>query len=654
MSMLLDIAIIFAVGAIATVICHRVHVPSTVGLLLAGVLIGPDVLELMTNVEQIEQISEIGVVLLLFVIGLEFSISRISEIKKQFMVGGSVQMIGTALIIGIATVLMGSTVNQSIYLGFVVALSSTAIVLKALEERAEVDTPHGRLVLGALIFQDIAVVPLMLAAPLLAVGLGEGAGAAVVGLLLRVLAVAALAFVAYRWAVPWILRQVTRTGSREAFLLGVLTVCLAVAMLTEQAGLSLALGAFLAGLIIAESEYSHQAVCVILPFRDVFMSLFFVSLGLLLDVPTLIAQPVRLLLLTLGVLLIKPLAGALAGLAAGLPIRNAMIAGMSLAQIGEFSIVATTAAVTAGLLDRSVFQIVLDTAILTMIVAPVMTAIAPKAGDLVQGLPVPARWRSGAAGVDRGVHEDLAGHIVIVGFGVTGHTMARAAREAGVPYAALEMNAEIVREGRRAGEAVHYGDATYAGILNHVNASKARAIVIAINDPFAARRIVSNARAVAPDAYIIVRSRYVRETELLYTLGADEVIADEVEVSVEVLSRVLARCLVPREEIEELASEVRGEWRQMARSLIPPDIRMQDLRAIFPELQTRTFRVRPDSALVGLTIEESGLRERHGVTVLALRRGEESIAHPTGNMALSAGDALFVIGPVDWDPLDVG
>lgn len=653
MSLLFDIAIIFAVSVAAAVICHRLGLPSTAGLLLAGVLAGPDALRLVSNVGDVERLSDIGVVLLLFVVGLEFSLGHIYEIRKQFALGGTVQMVGTALVVGVATVLMGSTAAQGFYLGFVVALSSTAIVLKMLQERAELDSPHGRMVLGTLVYQDIAVVPLMLAAPLLALGSSAGMAAAVGGLALRVLAVGAIAYVAYRWVVPWLLLQITATGSREAFLLGVLTICIAIALLTQEAGLSLALGAFLAGLIISESPYSHQAVSVILPFRDVFMSIFFVSLGMLLDVDFLIAQPVRLLVLTCGILVIKPITGAIAAVAVGLPARSAVISGMSLAQIGEFSLVATTAGVTAGLFGEDVFQTVLDTAVLSMLVAPLMMSVAPRVAEVVQRLPIGGRWRAGAAGVARPPHDLYDGHVVIVGFGVTGRNMARACRESGVPYVAVDMNAEIVHTERDRGEPIHYGDATHEGILRHVDADRARAIVIAINDPAAARRIVGVARQVAPDAFIIVRSRYARETEVLYALGADEVIADEVEVSIEVFSRVLARCLVPREDIEALVGDIRSEWREMARSLAPSDVPVQDLRVHFPELATRSFRLSESSPLAGRTIAECRLRQEHGVTVLAVSRTGGSVANPAGATLLQAGDVLFIIGPPGWDPLTV-
>jgi len=313
---LLDIVIIFSMAVFAAIICHRFRVPTSLGLLLAGVLAGPEVLGLVRNVEQIELLAEIGVVLLLFVIGLELSVADVAYLRRQFFVGGSIQFFGTAAIVAAATVVMGSTLPQSVYIGFVVALSSTAIVLRMLQEKAELDTPHGRSVLAALIYQDLAVVPVMLMAPLLAGVAGQAVAAAIGSLIVRIAVVAVFAFIAYRWVVPWILLHITRTRSSEAFLLGVFTLCVGIAVLTQSIGLSLALGAFLAGFIISESEYSHQAVTVMLPFRDVFMSLFFVSIGMLLDLQFLFENPPRIALLTLGVLLIKPLVGAVSSLAA--------------------------------------------------------------------------------------------------------------------------------------------------------------------------------------------------------------------------------------------------------------------------------------------------------------------------------------------------
>lgn len=651
-SLLLDIVVIFGLSALAAVVCHRLRVPTTVGLLLAGVLAGPDVLGLVRNTHQIEVVSEIGVVLLLFVIGLEFSLADVAHMRRQFLVGGSLQFVGTAAVVAAGTLAFGSTLQQSVFLGCVVALSSTAVVLRMLQERAELDTPHGRSVLAMLIYQDIAVVPVILTAPLLA-GVGGSGLVAIGGLAGRVALVGVFAFAAYRWIVPWTLARITSTRNPEAFLLGVLTLCVGIALLTQSVGLSLALGAFLAGFIISESEYSHQAVTVMLPFRDVFMSLFFVSIGMLLDVHFLLSDPLRLVLLTLGVLVIKPLVGAAASLVVGLPLRNSVLAGLALGQVGEFSLVATQAGVMAGLFGQDVFQTVLVVAVLTMLLTPALVAIGPACADAVCKTPLLRLQRRIGASSRVGSATAFSDHILIIGFGVTGRNLARTAKLSDVPYAILEVNAGTVREALAAGEPIQYGDATQEEILRHANVEKARAVVVVIDDPAGARRIVQLSRRMAPDAFILVRSRYLREVEPLHSLGADEVIADELEVSIEVFSRALSRMLVPREDIKRLIGEVRGDWRRMARGLAREATSVDDLRVAVPELATHTLRLTERSPVAGRSIAESRLRAEHGVTVLAVIRDGESLANPRGETVMNAGDTLFVIGPLGWDPSTV-
>ena len=649
-SILVDIVVIFALAVAAAIICHRLNLPLSIGLLLAGVLAGPDALGLVRNAHQIEVVSEIGVVLLLFVIGLEFSLADLAHMRRQFIIGGSIQFFGTAAAIGGLTYVLGSSWQQSLYLGFVVALSSTAVVLKMLQDRAELDAPHGRAVLASLIYQDIAVVPVMLMAPLLAGASGASGAASAFGLVGRIVAVAAFAFVAYRWVVPLILEKITATRSTEAFLLGVITLCIGIAVLTQSLGLSLALGAFLAGLIISESDYSHQAVTAMLPFRDVFMSLFFISVGMLLDIGYLLENPVRLALLTVGILALKPAIAAAGSLVLGLPLRSAIIGGLMLGQVGEFSLVATQAGVAAGLFGGDVFQTVLDTAVLSMLLTPVLFAIGPRLAEAAIKTPLIRLERGGFSPARVGAAHAYFGHVLIVGYGVTGQNVARTARLADVPYAVVELNAALVRVGTERGDPIHFGDATQESILRHVDADKARAIVVAINDPAATRRIVELARRIAPDAYIIVRSRYLREVEPLTMLGADEVIADELEVSIEVFSRALSRMLVPREDIKRLIGEVRGDWRRMARTFATDATSVPDLRVNVPDLTTHTVRLTPSSALVGRTIAESHLRAERGVTVLAVTRDGGALGNPKGDTILIAGDVLFVIGPADWDP----
>lgn len=650
-----DLVLLFALAVGAALACQALRLPLPIGLLLVGALAGPSALGLVQDQHTIEVLAEIGVVLLLFVIGLEFNLKDLIRLKRPFLLGGSLQFLGTAGIVAVGTALLGATPAQGVFLGFVVALSSTAIVLRLLQERNGLDTPHGRVVLAILIYQDIAVVPVMLSAPLLAGTSGASGLAAAGGLLLRVGALAVFAYGAWRWFVPFLLQRITRSHNPEAFLLGVVVLCIGIALLTQALGLSLALGAFLAGLIVSESRYSHQAVAVMMPFRDVFMSLFFVSIGMLLNFRFVVANPWLLLGLTLAVLLIKPLLGAVTGLGLGLSLRASVLAGLALGQVGEFSLVATKVGVQAGLLGADVFQIVLNLAVLSMLLTPVLLAVGPGLAQALEHTPlVRLQRRQQPAGEGHGAEHPLDGHILIVGFGVTGRNLARTARLAGAPYAVLEMNGDTVREAAAAGEPIHYGDATHASILEHLGAARARAIVVVINDPAAARRIVEQSRRVAPDAYILVRSRYLKEVEPLLGLGADEVIADELEVSIEVFSRVLSRMLVPREDIKRLIGEVRGEWRRMARSLAPEATRVPLQHIRIPDLATHSIRVGEASSLAGCTIAASGLRQGHNLTVLAITRGEQAIGNPHGHEVLQAGDVLFVIGPADWDPLSIG
>jgi CPA2 family monovalent cation:H+ antiporter-2 len=428
-------------------------------------------------------------------------------------------------------------------------------------------------------------------------------------------------------------------------------LCVGIAVLTQSLGLSLALGAFLAGFILSESEYSHQAVAVMLPFRDVLMSLFFISIGMLLDVKVLAGNLGPMLLLTAGVLLIKPVIAAGASLAVGLPLRQAVLSGMALAQVGEFSLVATKAGVSAGLLSQEVFQSVLVVAVLTMLATPLLIQAAPLLAERLAATPL-GRWsdrRPLQHSIGAGLEEPPA--VLIMGYGVTGRNLAASCRRCEVPCAVVELNAALVRQARSEGVAIHYGDASQPAILERVGAHQARAIVVVIDDPGAARRIVELARRKAPNAFILVRTRYLREVEPLSQLGADEVIADELEVSIEVFSRVLARMLVPRERIKELIGDVRGEWRRMARSLATEATRVHDLRVVLPDLATRSIPLREGNPWVGQTIATSGLRDEHGVMVLAVRRSGTTLTNPRGDVVLQAGDVLFVIGPEQWDPV---
>lgn len=643
-AILKDIVIIFALAVGVLFICHRLNIPAVVGFLLTGILAGPHGLGLVETSEQVHVIAEFGVILLLFSIGLEFSFKNLAGIKKTILLGGSIQVGLTVLFTFVLAELTGLKANQAVFLGFLVSLSSTAIVLKQLTERADINTPHGKTALGILIYQDIIVVFMMLFTPFLGAG-GEN-GEPIISILLKTAFIILVVMLLTLYIIPPLLYQITRTQSRELFMLSIMAICFSVAWLTSSAGLSLALGAFLAGLIISESEYSHQALSNIMPFIDTFTSLFFVSIGMLLDVSFLIEHIGIILLLTLGIILGKGLIALIATLVLGYPLRIAVLAGLSLSQIGEFSFILAQTGVEHKLVGNYMYQGFLASAIITMMLTPFIMNVAPRVAVSVYRLPLPKRLLKGTMPEVEELEEDLnlEDHLIIIGYGLNGRNLARAAAYAGIPYVILEINADTVREERAKGEPIYYGDATHELVLKHVNAEKARVVVIAISDSAATRRVTYVARKLSPLAYIIVRTRFVADMHDLYELGADQVIPEEYETSIEIFARVLARYMVPHEEIEAYVESVRQEGYEMFRSLSRENLKITSRNEVFKGMEVSSIRIPYKSFLAGKKIEDIELRKKYGVTVVAIQRGREVIPNPGGHDLILPEDILFLLG----------
>jgi CPA2 family monovalent cation:H+ antiporter-2 len=494
----------------------------------------------------------------------------------------------------------------------------------------------------------MAIVPMMLFTPLLALGGGDIRGP-LLSLLLKTVLIVGLVIVAARWAVPWLLFRVARTRNREVFLLATVGMGLAAAWLTSLAGLSLALGAFLAGLVISESEYSAQALGEVLPFKQIFLSFFFVSVGMLLNLDYVVSNLIQVSSATLLVLLLKSAVAALAIRLLGFSLRTALLGGLTLSQVGEFSFILSRTGLQVGLLPGEHEQLFLAVSVLTMAATPSIIAGAPKLVDRILTLPLPS-WlvREGGPGdVDSGlpVEESLTDHVIIVGYGINGRNLARAARVAGIPYLVLETNPDTVKRERRNGEVMGYGDATHPAILEHAGVERARILVSAISDPGATRTIIQTAKRINPALQVLARTRYVEEMEPLYRVGADDVIPEEFETSVEILVRVLRRYLVPQVEIEEFVGDIRSGGYEMFRQMAPgPGVDPQELGTHFPDSEVATVQVGGESFLVGRTPQEVALRAEYGVTLLAVRRGGETLPNPGAAFRLEAGDHLIVFG----------
>ncbi|HSE83790.1 MAG TPA: cation:proton antiporter [Thermodesulfobacteriota bacterium] len=648
--LLSDIVIIFGLSIAVLFVCHRLRVPTIVGFLLTGILAGPYGLGLIKEVHQVEILAEIGVVLLLFTIGIEFSLRDLLRIKRSVLLGGSLQVLLTILAVFLIAEMAGLTFGQSIFMGFLVSLSSTAIVLKLLQERAEVDSPHGRTALAILIFQDIVVVPMMLLTPLLA-GESENITKSLLILLAKGVGIIILVFVSAQWIVPQLLYQIARTRSRELFMLSIVVTCFAVAWLTSSMGLSLALGAFLAGLIISESEYSHQALSNILPFRDIFTSFFFVSIGMLFNLNSLFDQPVLIVFVALGVIALKAVTASAESVLLGFPLRTSILAGLALSQVGEFSFILSKVGVGYELISQKTYQMFLAVSVITLVVTPFTISFSHRLANSASNLPVLRKLKSGLYTLseigDSDKKEHFKDHLIIVGFGVNGRNLTRAAKMAGIRYVIIEMNPETVRGEKAKGEPIYYGDATQEAVLEHAGIKDARVLVIAISDPAATRQVTAISRRLNPKIHIIARTRFLQEMNPLYELGANEVIPEEFETSIEIFTRVLTKYLVPNDDIERLIAEVRSDSYEMLRSPSASSASFSDLRLSIPDIEISTFRVDEKSQIVGESLAQIGLRNMYGVTLLAIRRDSQILSNPSGDTQLCANDVLVVLGSPD-------
>jgi K+:H+ antiporter len=639
-----DLAIIFAVSLLVILVFHRIKLPALPGFIVAGVLLGPNALGLVADAHQVESLAEVGVILLLFTIGIEFSLSRLREMARQVIAGGGSQVGLTVLLSSVLAVALHVDWRVAVLLGFLVALSSTAIVLKGLTDKGEIDAPHGRLATGVLIFQDLCVVPMMLVLPFLSGRSGGGAGALLLALGKAVLVVISVLLLA-RTVVPRALAEILKTRSRELFLIAVILIGTLTALGTAAAGASLALGAFLAGLVISESDYGHQAMAELLPFRDVFISLFFVAVGMLVQVSFLRDHPALALGGIVGVMGGKTLLAAVGPAVMGYSGRVALLAGLAVSQIGEFSFVLAREGRGTGLLSEGLYQTFLAVAVLTMLVTPFLLQGGPALLDGLERLVPLDRLlpglRPGAIAI---ADQPLTDHVIIAGYGLNGRNLAAALRSIQAPYLIVELNAQTVQQARGRGEPAFYGDATREEILRALGADRARMLVVAISDPAATRRMVRVGRSLSARIHIIARTRYVTEIPELSRLGADVVIPEEFETSIEIFARVLAHYNVPRSDVERLVDQIRASHYQALRG--DDGAARMSLGAVagVPQMAVERLRLPPGSPLAGKTLAATGLRTQTGALVLAVGRGPEEIATPGPHFRLAGGDVLVVVG----------
>lgn len=635
--------VIFGLSVLIVYFLHRIRVPSIIGFLISGIIAGPYGIRLVKDVNMVEIFAEIGVVLLLFVLGIELSPAKLFEMRRFVFLAGGLQLLFTSFLVVVLSSLF-LPLKVAVFAGVVVALSSTAIILKYLVDKGEVDTPHGKVIIGILIFQDLIAVLATGFVPFL-----SGENFKINEFLLKIALSVLIVFVvlwASRKLVPVLLFQIVKSRIRDLFIVSVLFLCFSVALIISEIGFSLAFGAFLAGLLISESEYAHQVTADIIPFRESFMAIFFISIGMLFNADFIGKNLFNVVIISALVMLIK-LIGTFASVAlAGGGSRVSLISAFALSQISEFSFVLILLGKAGKVISEDMYNLFISVSIITMILSPILLVYAPR---ISQFMEKHIKLR-GKLFEDVGKVDKFEDHVIIVGFGLNGRNVAKALRAIGVPYVILELNIVTVKKMREQGERIYHGDATSVDVLRKVGIDKARLIVVVISDPVSARKIVSLARFENPNIYIIVRTRYVTEIEELKKLGANEVIPEEFETSIEIISRVLNYFNLPMNLVKEYASQLRKDTYKALRGLEVKIDKLINSSELLRQIDITTFIVGPNSRAKGRSISELNLKNQTGVLIIAVQRGDEIITNPSSDFVFEVGDIMFVIG--NWNEIE--
>lgn len=632
-----ELLIVIAFAMVGAAAFERLRLPPVAAFLLMGALIGPGGLALLDDPARVQTLAELGVIFLLFEIGLELPLERLQQIWRRALAAGGLQVaatLGCVLALGLA---LGLAAPTALVMGALVAMSSTALVMRLLAERGEIDAPQGQLSVGILLFQDLCIVPFLLAIPILAAGAGGSAFR--VGLQLgRAILALALFFAIARFALPPLLSRLARLRSREVFTMAALLVVLGSALAAEEVGLTLSVGAFVGGLVLSASPLAPQLFSEVIPLRGVLLGIFFTAVGMLFD-PGAVAESWRGVLgYALGVILLKlALVAVIVTLVLRQGLRLGILTGLALAQTGEFSFVLAAVARDAALLDERLEQIFVAGSIGTLLATPFLMAVAPRLAAALSGLS------ERSAGELAQAAGGLSRHVVLVGFGLAGRTLARVLRAREIPYAAVEANAVRVAEARERGEPVVYGDATRRVVLERLGVGRAELVAIAISDPLATREVVSLARQLAPRTAIVARTPRVQGVDDLSRAGADFVVAEELESTIELVSEALRRFGTPGEAIARFTAELREEGYELLRA--PPGVILDPWLSELLETEVAHWVEVPGSFARDSTIGGLEVRARTGATILALDRRGVLTTNPPPACAIRAGDRLLALGP---------
>ncbi len=530
MHILTDLIIILSISAVVLFISTKLKLPSIVGFLTAGVLVGPYGIELIPAAEDVEVMAEIGILLLLFSIGIEFSLDKLMESKKYVLIGGSVQVALSIILFFIGAFFLGLGVNQAIFVGMLFAMSSTAIVLQLFQEKGWMNTLFGKTSVSILIFQDIIIIPMMLLTPYLTQS-GGTESKSIGKIILGVLFIFVVVFAA-RKIIPPLIRSIVHTHNQELFLITIIVICFATAFITQLLGLKLALGAFLAGLIISESEYSFEALKNIMPFKKVFTAIFFISVGMLLNLQFVFENFWLLIGITALVMLVKFLIVAPTAFYLNIGIRNAVVSGLVLCQVGEFAFILSKVGLEGQILNDFNYQAFLSISIMSMVSSAIMISHAPKIAEYIVKIPF---WSSWMNKLDDKICLPntctLVDHTIIIGFGPGGRRIAKFLSKKNMQLAVIELNERNIEEEDSSYAQVFIGNAKDDEVLKRAAVEAAKQVIITVPEAAMAEDITIKIRKLNHNANIVVRTKYEGEADQLQKLGANHVVPEEISVA---------------------------------------------------------------------------------------------------------------------------
>ncbi len=648
--LIVDLVVVLAAAAGGGLLAALLRQPVLLGYLVGGAIVGPAGLGLVKELIQVETLAQFGAAFLLFALGVEFSLSELKKVQGISLGGGGLQILSTIAITALVSVGVGwvSSPQQGIFLGAILSLSSTAVVLKCLMERSETESMHGRVMLGILVVQDLALGLMLAVLPALnsppdEIGLAVGIA------LLKTALLAGGSVVAGIWLIPPLLRLLAKTESRELFLLGVVALCLGIALLTEYMGLSIEMGAFIAGLMISEVEYSDQTLTYVEPIRDIFATLFFAAIGMLID-PGFIWTNLELILGLVALvvvgkfLIITPLVRAF-----GYSLKTSLIVGLGLAQIGEFSFVLASKGQVLGLVSRRVYLLILGTTAVTLVITPFVMRAIPKLFDWAETVPWLKRILDGSdEPIELPEHLPTQNHIVVCGYGRVGRNIVQLLQSYKQPVVVIDQSEQRIQLLREANIPYVYGNAASLHVLEAAGVTQARGLAIALPDPMSTRLCLKRALELAPDLDTVVRATQEKDLELLYQLGAREVVQPEFETSIELSAHLLTELGVPLPVIQREVQQLRRSRYLDFRPERLPEQVSRELKDAAQDLNSRWYPLPEASPLVGMTLEETDLRRLTGVSLMAIQRAAgEEVDYPNADTRLEAGDRLLIVGEAD-------